>query len=47
MPRVAWPNHRLGLPGLVDGVRPQAPLAGGMMSGWMTVLTSRDGMYGC
>ena len=47
MPQVAWPNHHLGLPGFLT-VSGRKPLpTGGMMGGWMTVLTSLDGRYKC
>ena len=47
LPRVGWPDHHLGLPGLLSGVRPVTPAGWRMMGGWMTVLTSLDGRYRC
>lgn len=47
MPRVGWPNHHLGLPGLWTAYDREILPAGGMMGGWMTVLTSLDGRCRC
>jgi hypothetical protein len=47
MPRVVWPIHHLGLPGFWTASGRKPLPAGGMMDGWMTVLTILDGRYRC